>query len=96
MNRKVVIEVDPQHEVTVRRALALSEEMERLALTAEDGQVIHACESAIVEQGRKLQSQILSDTVARRIETAEKRGRPSANAPADCKKKTKGPKNDIS
>ncbi len=67
--------------------------MEHLALTAEDGQVVHVCEAAIVEQGRKLQSQMLAEAVVRRIEAAEKKGRRSAVAAADVRKKTKGPKN---
>ena len=95
MKTKILIEVEPQHEAIVRRVIALSEEMEHLALTAEDGQVVHACETAILEQGRKLQSQMLEEAVVRRIETAEKKGRRSAVVAADVRKKTKGPKNGI-
>jgi hypothetical protein len=93
MNRKVTIEVDPQHEAVVRRALALAEELEQLALTAPDGQVVDACEQAVIDQGRLLQSQVLSTAVARRIEAAEKKGRRSASASVDGRKKTVGPKN---
>ena len=95
MNPKVTIEVDPQHEALVRRALALAEEMEHLALTAPDGQVFQACEEAVIEKGRRFQSQALGEAVARRIETAEKRGRRSASAPAAARRKTVDPKNAI-
>ena len=88
MSTKVTIEVDPKHEAIVRRALAMAEEMEQLALTAPDGAVFEACEDAVVEKGRKLQGQVLGEAVARRIETAEKRGRRSASARADARKKT--------
>jgi len=92
MSTKVTIEVDPKHEAIVRRALAMAEEMEQLALTAPDGAVFEACEDAVVEKGRKLQVQVLGEAVARRIETAEKRGRRSASARADARKKTEARK----
>lgn len=76
MSAKVTIEVDVMHEAIVRRVLALSEEMEQLALTAADGAVFHACEEAVIEKGRRLQSQMLGDAVAQRIEAAEKKGSP--------------------
>ncbi len=93
MNRQVTIEVDPIHEAVVRRALALAEELEQLALTAPEGQVFDACESAVIERGRLFQSQVLGTAVARRIEVAEKKGRRSASAPVDGRKKTVDPKN---
>jgi hypothetical protein len=82
MSAKVLIEVDARHEATVRRALALAEELEQLALTAADGTVFDACEEAVVAQGRDLQSRMLAEAVARRIEAAEKKGRRCVNAPA--------------
>ena len=74
MHTTVLIEVDVQHEAVVRRALALAEEMEQLALTAPDGTVFDACEEAILEKGRELQTQLLGAAVAQRIGAAEKRG----------------------
>ncbi len=91
MNSKVTIEVDAKHEAIVRRALAMAEEMEQLALTAPDGTVFDACENAVVEEGRKFQGQVLAEAVARRIEAAEKKGRRCASAPADARRKTAGP-----
>jgi hypothetical protein len=92
MNTKVTIELDAKHEPIVRRALAMAEEMDNLALSAPDGAVVDACETAVIEHGRKLQSQVLGDAVTRRIEIAEKKGRRSASAPADAKKKIADPK----
>jgi hypothetical protein len=92
MSTKVTIEFDAQHEAVVRRALALAEEMEQLALTAPDGEVFDTCEQAILEKGRKLQAQLLGEAVTRRIEAAEKKGRRSVSAPVAARKKTAGRK----
>ena len=93
MSEKITIEVDAKHEAVVRRALAMAEEMEQLALTAPDGTVFAACEEAVIDKGRRLQAQVLGEAVARKIEAAEKRGRPSASVLVDAKKKTAAPKN---
>jgi hypothetical protein len=93
MNNKVTIEVDAKHEAIVRRALALAEEMEQLALSAPDGTVFDACEEAIIEKGRIFQGQALAEAVARRVEAAEKKGRRSASVPVDAKRKIAAPKN---
>lgn len=92
MNTKVLIEVDAQHEALVRRAVALAEEMEQLALTAPEGAVFDACEGAIIQKGRDFQGQLLGEAVARRIEAAEKKGRRSAPAPAAARRRTGGQK----
>lgn len=93
MNAKVTIEVDAKHESIVRRALALAEEMEQLALTAPEGEVFDACEEAVIEKGRSFQGQVLGEAVARRIAAAEKKGRRSAFATAGARRKTAGRKN---
>lgn len=90
MGTKVLIEVDPKHEAILRRALALAQEMEQLALAAPDGAVFDACEGAVLHKGRALQGQMLAEAVARRIEAAEKKGRRSAPAPAGGRRKTAG------
>lgn len=92
MSTRITIEVDAKHEAIVRRALALAEEMESLALSAPDGTVFDACEQAVLEKGRKFQAQALGEAVARRIDAAEKKGRQSASVSADGKKKTAAPK----
>jgi hypothetical protein len=91
MSTKVTIECDARFEQVVRRALAMMEEMEQLALTAPDGQVFDQCEQAVIEKGRNLQAGMLGEAVARRVEAAEKKGRRSGNATAVAKKKTADP-----
>jgi len=86
MGSKVLIEVDARHEALVRRALALAEEMDQLALSAPHGAVFDACEEAVIDKGRKLQSQMLSDAVARRIAAAEKKGRRCAPVSAAARR----------
>jgi len=93
MNSKVMIEVDAKHEAIVRRALAMAEEMEQLALSAPDGTVFDACEGAVIEKGRTFQGQVLAEAVTRRVEVAEKKGRRSASVRADARRKTVDPKN---
>jgi hypothetical protein len=92
-NGKVLIAVDARHEAIVVRALALSEEMEQLALTAMDGQVVHECEAAVVDKGRQLQNQLLSEAVQRRLEVAEKKGRRCDVVRVVGRRKTKDRKN---
>ena len=94
MSTKVAIEVDAKHEAIMRRALALAEEMEQLALTAPDGAVFDACEEGVLEKGRNLQAQVLGEAVSRRIEAAEKKGRRSGCAPAVAKRKIADPNHD--
>ncbi len=93
MSTKVTIEVDAKHEAIVRRALAMAEEMEQLALSAPEGTVFDACEDAVIQKGRTFQGQVLGEAVARRIEVAEKKGRRSASARADARRKIADPKN---
>lgn len=90
-----MIEVDARHEATMRRALAMVEEMEQLALTAPDGAVVDTCEQAVVEHGRQLQSRVLGEAVARRIEAAEKKGRRCVSAAVDARRKTAGRKHGV-
>ena len=92
MSAKVLIEVDARHEAAVRRVLALAEELEQLALTAPDGTVFDACEEAVVHKGRDLQTQMLSEAVARRVEAAEKKGRRCGRARAAGPRKTAAPR----
>jgi hypothetical protein len=91
MSATVLIEVDAKHEALLRRTLALAEEMEQLALTVADGTVFDACEAAVIDKGRDLQRQMLGQAVARRIEAAEKKGRRSASARVDGRRRTGGP-----
>jgi hypothetical protein len=88
MATTVTIEIAAEDEALVRRLLALREELGQLALTAPDGAVFDACESAVLLKGRELQTQLLAEAVARRIVAAEKKGRPSASVPVAAPKKT--------
>jgi hypothetical protein len=92
MKPTVTIEIPASSEALVRRLLALHEEMTALALSAPDGTVLDACEEAVIPKGRDLIAQVLSDAVARRIESAEKRGRRSASASVVVPKRTAAPK----
>ena len=91
MKPTVTIEIPASSELLVRRLVALHEELEALALSAPDGTVLEACEEAVVRKGRDLSKRILEDAVARRIETAEKRGRRSASATAVAARRTAEP-----
>jgi hypothetical protein len=94
MSTKVAIEVDAKHEAVVRRALAMAEAMEQLALAAPERAVFDVCEEAGLEKGRSMQAHVLGQAVSRRVETAEKKGRRSASARAVARRKTVAPKND--
>jgi hypothetical protein len=93
MNATVMIEVDAKHESVVRRALALAEELEQLALTAPDGRVFDACEQAVIDKGRKFQASVLGEAVARRIAAVEKKGPRSASVRAVATRKIAGRRN---
>jgi hypothetical protein len=91
MKPTVTIEIPATSEALVRHLVALHEELEALALSAPDGTVLDACEMAVIEKGRDLNKRILEDAVARRIESAEKRGRRSAFVTAAGPKRTGEP-----
>jgi len=94
MSSTVSIEVPAAHEQLFRRFITLTEELDHLADTAVDGTVLDVCEQAVILQGRDLQRALLQEAVQRRIDTAEKKGRRSANAPAGDARKTAVPKAD--
>ena len=89
MGSKITIEVDPQHEGIVRRALALAEEMEQLALSAPEGSVFDTCEEAVVEKRVRAAEEVrlhkdvvtdqqqVSDTVRREEARVETEGTPN-------------------
>jgi DNA replication initiation complex subunit (GINS family) len=91
MSSKITIECDARFEKGVRRALAMLEEMEQLALTAPDGQVFDQCEQAVIDKGRNFQAATLGEAVARRVEAAEKKGPRSDSVTAVARKKTAAP-----
>jgi hypothetical protein len=85
-------EVTESQAALLLRVLALSEELDDLALNAPDGTVFDACESAVLSGGRDLQRQLLQEAVARRVEAAEKKGRRSGNALAGGPKRIAAPR----
>ena len=88
MKRTVTIEIPAESEALVRQLLGLHEELQNLALSAADGTVLDVCEQAVLHQGRDLNSKLLSEAVARRVEAVEKKGRRSAPASAVGPKRT--------
>ena len=51
-----------------------------------------ACEGAVIDKGRDLQTQMLAEAVARRVEAAEKKGRRCASVPAAVRRRTEAPR----
>ena len=90
MKPTVSIEIPAESEALVRQLLALHEELDALALSAPDGTVLDACETAALQKGRDLNKRILEEAVTRRIETAEKKGLRSASVRAADAKRTAG------
>lgn len=80
----------------LRRVLALTEELDHLALNAPDGTVFDACENAVLTGGREVQKQMLQDAVARRVQAAEKKGRRSGSVPAVGPRRIAAPRPDNS
>jgi hypothetical protein len=92
MKREIfTAEVSSAQAQILHRVLALMEELNELALSAPDGTVFDACESAVVEKGRDLSKQFLSEAVAHRIASAEKKGHRSVPAGAAGPKRTAVP-----
>jgi len=93
MRDTVTLEIPAERLALIHRTLALADELDTLACAAPDGSVLDACEDAVLHRRRALQTQLLTDTVARRIGAAEKRGPRSDAARAVEPSKTAGPKN---
>ena len=91
MKPTITIEIPASSEALVRQLLALHEEMNALALSAPAGTVLDACEEAVIPKGRDLIAQVLSDAVARRIESAEKKGAPIRVCECGRAKENRGP-----
>ncbi len=64
------------------RVLAMQQELDELALSAAHGTVLDACEEKVIVQGRKLQTDMLTKAVTRRVEAAEKKSRRSGSVVA--------------
>ena len=96
MAATITLEIPDNSEALVRRFVAMIEELNNLATSAPDGTVFDACEAAIVEKGRDLSKQVLTDAVARRVATAEKKGHRFESVHAVGPEKTVAPRADNS
>ena len=67
---------------TVMAALAMHRELEDLGRAAPDGSVLEQCEDAAVSKGREFIRSTLQATLQRRVDEAQKKGRPPGNVPA--------------
>jgi hypothetical protein len=72
----ITLEVDsPAQELLLRQYHAFLQEMETLALSAPDGQVLDVCEAAALRKGQEMNRRTLEQAVQKRIEAIEKKGR---------------------
>ena len=55
----ITIEIPATSEALVRRLLSLHEELQALALSAPDGTVLDACETAVIDKGRGMAVHLL-------------------------------------
>jgi hypothetical protein len=92
MGKTVTIEIPAEREALFRRLLALSDELDHLAVTAPPGTVFDACEEAVISGGREVQLQLLNNAMTRCVEAAEKKGRHCEPVPVDSARKTAVPK----
>jgi hypothetical protein len=90
MARKtILLEVDdPAQEQLIRHYHALVMELNDLALTAPDAAVLDQLEDLAIQRGRETLRASLEQAVQKRLDTAEKKGRRSASAPAAKSGKT--------
>ncbi len=84
------------HEALLRQFHALLTEMDELALSAPEGQVIDLCEAAVLRRGPEVSRQVLQQAVQKRIEALEKKGRRCERAPVVGRGKTAASGNDNS
>jgi hypothetical protein len=91
----VTLEVDsPEQEALVRQFHGLLQEMQQLALSAPDGQVLDACEVAVLTRGQEVNRRVLEQAVQQRIATLEKKRGAVAELrlrPASRKPRTRTP-----
>ena len=72
----VTLEVESSdQEKLVRQYHAFLQEMDQLALSAPEGQVLDLCEAAAVQKGQEVNRRTLEQAVQKRIDSVEKKGR---------------------
>lgn len=77
MKPKIVeFEVNSEaQEALLRQFYAYVQEMDQLALTTPEGQVLDQCEQFVWQRGQNLHREVLQKAVQGRIDAAEKKGR---------------------
>jgi hypothetical protein len=90
----VTLEVNsPEQEVLLRQYHGLLLELEQLALSAPEGQILDVCEAAVLKRGQDISRKTLQQLVQQRIEALEKKGRRCEPVPAAGHAKTAAPPN---
>jgi hypothetical protein len=72
----------PLQALVIEQALLLARQLEQTANAAPDGQVLARVEALAVPAARELARQAVQAALQAQAETAEKKGRPDAPAPA--------------
>jgi hypothetical protein len=81
--RTITLEVtSDQQELLLRQMHTMLQELESLSDAAPHGEVLEVCEAAVLSKSRDLARQTLERIVQRRVDAAEKKGRPCGNATA--------------
>ena len=70
----------PSQRLIVEQAFVLAQELESVADSARDGQVIDRCESFLLSNGRDFLRRVLESTLQVRAEDLEKKGAPPEHA----------------
>ncbi len=90
----VTLEVNsPEQEVLLRQYHGLLLELEQLALSAPEGQILDVCEAAVLKGGQDISRKTLQQVVQQRIEALEKKGRRCGVVPVAGHAKTAAPPN---
>jgi hypothetical protein len=74
--RTLTLEVEtPEQEALILNFHSYVMEIDELALSAPEGEVLDQCETAAVAKGQDINRQTLQQAIQRRIDTAEKKVR---------------------
>lgn len=85
MERLTVEVQTPLQRWIVEHALAMAKELEQVAETAPDGQVLDRCEQVALDSGRDFLRQALTAALEHQAQAVEKKGPPAAAAPVAAK-----------
>jgi len=82
----------PLQRAIVEQAIVLAKELEAVAESAPQAQVIDRCETLLLGHGRDFLRRTLEVTLQSRVDAFEKKGVPPGLAPAARSAATKGPR----